>query len=114
MPIVCSNGRQARAVSLRSNMRCSDAYFTRRENISDAVTLRVIAERAGWTGTGPPKSSPAMRSPTRCARPRRRIGRGVAAVPTIIVDGRYQINGAQPTDRFAKAFRHIIAERAAA
>ncbi|MCA1749756.1 MAG: DsbA family oxidoreductase [Sphingomonadales bacterium] len=92
-----------------------DAYFRDRRDISDAGELAEIAQAAGLDRARAIRilESEEYEEQVRDAEARHRA-RGIAAVPTAIVAGRYRINGAHPPERYAKALRHIAGEVAAA
>ena len=92
-----------------------DAYFRDRRDISDTNELADIAQHAGLDRSRAAEilSGEEYADAVREAEARHRV-RGITAVPTAIVAGRYQINGAHPPERYAKALRHIAGELAAA
>lgn len=90
-----------------------DAYFRDRRDISDIDMLADIAQGAGLDR---PRAAEILAGhefadAVRDAEARHRA-RGITAVPTVIVAGRYRINGAHPPERYAKALRHIAGELA--
>lgn len=91
------------------------AYFGDRRDVSDTEELVSIAVSAGLDGEAARDvlSGDAYGEAVRAAEAGHRA-RGISAVPTLIVADRYQINGAQPPDRYARALRHIAGELAAA
>lgn len=92
-----------------------EAYFRDRRDIADAGQLADIAQEAGLDRSRAEEilEGDAFAAAVREAEARHR-DRGITAVPTAIVAGRYRINGAHPPERYAKALRHIAGELATA
>ena len=91
------------------------AYHTRGENPgSHEVLLRMAAE----VGLDADRARAVLDSGEYGAQVRERINHwqqlGIHSVPSIIVDGRYLIQGGQPPEAFEQALREIAAERSAA
>ena len=79
-----------------------DAYFVRALDVTDHALLREVAGRAGLDGAavdrvlGSDEYDDAVEADVRQAR-----AYGANGVPFFVVDGRYGISGAQPTEVFA-------------
>ena len=91
------------------------AYHTRGENPgSHEVLLRMAAE----VGLDADRARAVLESGEYGAEVRERINHwqqlGIHSVPSIVVDGRYLIQGGQPPEAFEQALREIAAERSAA
>ena len=91
------------------------AYHTRGENPgSHEVLLRMAAE----VGLHAERARAVLDSGEYGAEVRERIKHwqqlGIHSVPSIVVDGRYLIQGGQPPEAFEQALREIAAERSAA
>lgn len=91
------------------------AYFTDCRDVGDAGTL---ADIAASVGLGRERAAEILAGDDYAEAVRRAEAanrhRGITAVPAIVIGGKYQINGAHPPAAFAKAFRHIAGELAAA
>ncbi|MEO0317427.1 MAG: hypothetical protein RL404_1104 [Pseudomonadota bacterium] len=90
------------------------AYFTDGRDPSDPGVLRDAALAAGLDG----QQADAIIAGTEYAqavRAREQFyqEQGIHSVPSVIVNGRYLIQGGQPADVFEQALRQIAAERAA-
>ena len=87
-----------------------DAYFARGENVSDRTVLIATAARAGLDGDAAAEVLDHGRyaSQVRAAESYWRE-EGVVSVPTIVLEGRLAIPGAQSADRLEKALRRRIA-----
>ncbi|MGJ3627480.1 DsbA family protein [Sphingomonas sp. MMS24-JH45] len=108
-PLGRRGGRAARAEE-----GIARGLFGRGENVSDAVVLVAAAERAGLDAD----EARAVLAEGRYAGEVRAAaawwrGEGVYSVPTIVIDGRYVVTGAQSPDRLEKAIRRRLAETAA-
>jgi predicted DsbA family dithiol-disulfide isomerase len=91
------------------------AYHTRGENPgSHEVLLRMAAE----VGLDAERARAVLDSGEYGAEVRERINHwqqlGIHSVPSIVVDGRYLIQGGQPPEAFEQELREIAAERSAA
>jgi predicted DsbA family dithiol-disulfide isomerase len=87
------------------------AYFTRGENVSDPDVLVDAAARAGLDA----EAARAVLAEGRYAGDVRAAegywrGEGVVSVPTILIDARYVVTGAQSPERLEKAIRKRLAE----
>ncbi len=87
-----------------------DAYFARGENVSDRAVLAAAAARAGLDAA----EAAAVLEEGRHAGEVRAAehywrGEGVLSVPTIVMDGRFVIPGAQSVERLEKALRRRAA-----
>jgi predicted DsbA family dithiol-disulfide isomerase len=91
-----------------------EAYFTRGENVSDH---EVLARTAGSVGLDEAKARAVLAGGDYAeeVREQERFYReqGIGAVPSVIVNGRYLIQGGQPPEVFEQALRKIAAEAAA-
>lgn len=86
-----------------------EAYFARGENVSDPDVLAAAAARAGLDA----EEARAVLSDGRFADDVHEAeahwrGEGVLSVPTIILDGRFVIPGAQAPERLEKALRRRV------
>jgi predicted DsbA family dithiol-disulfide isomerase len=99
-------GRQAKL-----SLKLFEAYFSNGKNPSDTDTLVTIAASAGLDAEAAREVllSGAYADDVRSDEARWRE-QGIAAVPTIIIDGKYLITGGQPVDAFERALRRIAAE----
>ncbi|WP_375287779.1 DsbA family oxidoreductase [Sphingomonas sp.] len=90
------------------------AYFQQGRNPGDRS---VLVEAAGAAGLDPAAARQVIESgegakAVRAAEAQWR-GEGIASVPTVIVDDRYLIQGAQEPEIYERALRRIAAERTA-
>ena len=89
-----------------------DAYFVQARDVTDRAVLRELAEGVGLDGAevervlDSDRYDAAVTSDVEQAR-----AYGASGVPFFVVDGRYGISGAQPTDVFAGALRQAWSER---
>ena len=91
------------------------AYHTRGENPgSHEVLMQMVAE----VGLDAERARAVLDSGEYGAEVRERINHwqqlGIHSVPSIVVDGRYLIQGGQPPEAFEQELREIAAERSAA
>lgn len=91
------------------------AYFTDGRDISDREVLADLATRVGLDA----EQVRAVLASDAEAGEVRRLERfyheqGVSAVPSIIINDRYLIQGGQPVEVFERALRNIAAEKSAA
>ena len=91
-----------------------ESYFSREENVDDLDVLVAAAGRAGLDE----ELARAVMTDGRYAdgvREEQRfwLSKGIHAVPSFILDGRYLIPGAQDPDVFVAALRRLVAEKAA-
>lgn len=99
-------GVQGRQLALQHALFA--AYFGAGEDLAAHAVLARAAEAAGLNGTQAAallvsdRYADAVR-----AAVRRHAERGIGAVPTIIVNGRQLIAGAQPPEVFAQALRQV-------
>ena len=88
-----------------------DAYFTEGRNPSDHAVLIEIATR---TGLDPVRAKAILDSGEFAQEVREREQfyqrQGIQAVPSVIVNDRYLIQGGQPVEAFEQALRKIAAE----
>jgi predicted DsbA family dithiol-disulfide isomerase len=92
-----------------------DAYFTEGRNPSDHDVLVDVAAKAGLD----PQQASELLTSTRYANEVRQrevlyAERGIRAVPSVIVNDKYLIQGGQPVEAFEQALRKIAAESAQA
>jgi len=90
------------------------AYFTEGRDVSDHRVLREIAALAGLDDerTQQILESGEYADEVR-AREQRYQAMGIQAVPSVILDHRYLVQGGQPTEVFVQALREADRERAA-
>lgn len=91
------------------------AYFTRAANIADPAVLVAAARDAGLDGD----EAAAILASDRYARDVRAAEahwreEGVMSVPTMILDGRFVVQGAQSPERLAKALRRLAEAKVSA
>jgi predicted DsbA family dithiol-disulfide isomerase len=91
------------------------AYFTDGRDVSDPAVLADLAETAGLDRAEAEKvlASGAYASEVRATEMLWQ-SRGINAVPSIIIDGRYLISGGQPVDTFEQVIRKIADTHATA
>ena len=91
------------------------AYFTEGRNPSDQDVLTDVAAQVGLDPSGAREvlESGAYADEVR-ARERHYGQQGIQAVPSVIVNNKYLIQGGQPAEVFEQALRKIAAESAAA
>jgi predicted DsbA family dithiol-disulfide isomerase len=89
------------------------AYFTEGRDPSDREVLVEVATRAGLD---PQQARDVLESGRYAAETRERerfyMQQGIQAVPSVIVNDRYLIQGGQPAEAFEQALRQIAAESA--
>jgi predicted DsbA family dithiol-disulfide isomerase len=88
-----------------------EAYFTDGLDPSDHDVLAAAAEKAGLD----PAAAREVLASRRYAdevREAERLwqGRGIHAVPAVVIDGKYLISGGQPPEAFEQALRNIAAQ----
>jgi predicted DsbA family dithiol-disulfide isomerase len=88
-----------------------EAYFTKGQSPADPDILVAAAEQAGLDGA----AAREVLASGRYAEDVRNAeqlwqSRGINAVPSVILDGRYLIMGGQPPEAFEQALRQIAAE----
>lgn len=95
--------------------RLFSAYFTDSENISDVVTLAEVAEGVGLSRAEALKVIQDKNAFANDVRIDEEIARqiGVTGVPFFVVNQRYSISGAQPTETFIDALDKVWEERLA-
>jgi predicted DsbA family dithiol-disulfide isomerase len=102
------------AAQTRLKLALFDAHFQRRRNVSDGAVLLDIARAVGLDPAG---AEAALRDEglAREVRAEEQQAREmeINAVPTMIVDGRYLIPGAQEPETYASLLRRIVARRTA-
>ena len=88
-----------------------DAYFTEGRNPSDREVLTDVAQRAGLD---PTRAREILASDLYADEVREReqfyVQRGISAVPSVIVNDKYLIQGGQPVEAFEQALRRIASE----
>ncbi|MEL7029577.1 MAG: DsbA family oxidoreductase [Pseudomonadota bacterium] len=92
-----------------------DAFFTRREDVSDPVVLAEVAGRAGLDAD----EAAAVLNDGRLAGAVRAeqeewVDRGVQAVPAIVFNSKYLVTGAQDAPTFVKVIDKVLGEQSAA
>ena len=105
-------GEQGKQTDLELSL--FESYFSREENVDDLDVLVAAAGRAGLDE----ELARAVMTDGRYAdgvREEQRfwLSKGIHAVPSFILDGRYLIPGAQEPDVFVAALRRLVAEKAA-
>jgi predicted DsbA family dithiol-disulfide isomerase len=96
-------------VQTRLKLALFDAHFQQRRNISDAEVLADIAESHGLDRNG---AIAAMADENLArtieAEEMDAIGKGINAVPTMLVEGRFMIPGAQDPETYANYLRKVV------
>lgn len=88
------------------------AYFTEGRNPSDREVLVDVAARAGLDASQAREVLESRRYADEVRERERFYGQqGIRAVPSVIVDGRYLIQGGQPVEVFEQALRQIASEK---
>lgn len=105
-------GEQGRQTDLE--LALFDSYFSREEDVDDLDVLVAAAGRAGLDE----ELARAVVADGRYADAVREeqqfwLGKGINAVPSFILDGRYLIPGAQDPEIFVAALRRLVSEKAA-
>ena len=105
-------GEQGKQTDLELSL--FECYFSREENVDDLDVLVAAAGRARLDE----ELARAVMTDGRYAdgvREEQRfwLSKGIHAVPSFILDGRYLIPGAQEPDVFVAALRRLVAEKAA-
>jgi predicted DsbA family dithiol-disulfide isomerase len=96
-------------VQTRLKLALFDAHFQQRRNVSDAEVLADIAASVGLDRAGA-KAALAEEELARIIEDEEMdaIGKGINAVPTMLVEGRYMIPGAQDPDTYANYLRKVV------
>lgn len=101
-------GLEGRQLALKHAL--FQAYFTDGEDPSSHETLAGLAEKAGLDAT---RARKILSSDEYAKEVRERehfyLDLGIHAVPSVIINERHLIRGAQPADMFAQALREIAA-----
>ena len=105
-------GEQGRQTDLE--LALFGSYFSREEDVDDLDVLVAAAGRAGLDE----ELARAVVADGRYADAVREeqqfwLGKGIHAVPSFILDGRYLIPGAQDPEVFVAALRRLVSEKAA-
>ena len=105
-------GEQGRQTDLE--LALFDSYFSREEDVDDLDVMVAAAGRAGLDE----ELARAVVADGRYADAVREeqqfwLGKGINAVPSFILDGRYLIPGAQDPEVFVAALRRLVSEKAA-
>lgn len=105
-------GEQGRQTDLE--LALFDSYFSREEDVDDLDVMVAAAGRAGLDE----ELARAVVADGRYADAVREeqqfwLGKGINAVPSFILDGRYLIPGAQDPEIFVAALRRLVSEKAA-
>ncbi|MDZ7828966.1 MAG: DsbA family oxidoreductase [Halofilum sp. (in: g-proteobacteria)] len=102
-------GEQGRETELQ--LALFEAYFGEARRPSDPAVLREKAEQVGLDGdTAEAIARSDQYAEEVRAAERRFMEAGVSAVPGFILDGRYLISGAQPSETLADAIRQVASE----
>jgi len=89
------------------------AYFTDQQDPSNRDVLVAAAEAAGLDGTAAREVLESGRYAEEVRQAERLWqGRGIQAVPAVVIDDRYLISGGQPPEAFEQALREIAAQPA--
>lgn len=105
-------GEQGKQTDLELSL--FESYFSREEAVDDVDVLVTAAGRAGLDEAvardvvTDGRYADAVREEQRFW-----LGKGIHAVPSFILDGRYLIPGAQDPDVFVAALRRLVSEKAA-
>ncbi len=105
-------GEQGRQTELELSL--FDSYFSREDDVANLNVLVAAAGRAGFDEeqarlvVTDGRYADAVREEQRFW-----LGKGIHAVPSFILDGRYLIPGAQDPEVFVAAFKRLISEKAA-
>jgi predicted DsbA family dithiol-disulfide isomerase len=87
------------------------AYFTDGENVSSHDVLARAAEEAGLDATEARKLLNSNRYAEEVREQERFYqSQGIRAVPSVIINGRYLIQGGQPPEAFEQILRQVMAE----
>ncbi|TFH32512.1 MAG: DsbA family oxidoreductase, partial [Myxococcales bacterium] len=91
-----------------------ESYFSREEAVDDLDVLVTNAGRAGLDeAVAREVVTDGRYADTVREEQRFWLGKGIPAVPSFILDGRYLIPGAQDPDVFVAALRRLVSEKAA-
>ena len=108
-------GEQGPAPQLALKQALLHAYFTDDRDVSSHAVLAAVAGEAGLDVDAARQvlDSDRYASEVR-ARERLYQGRGITAVPSVILNERHLIQGGQPVELFEQALRQVAAEAPAA
>ncbi|MBY8978309.1 DsbA family oxidoreductase [Rhodobacteraceae bacterium NNCM2] len=91
-----------------------EAFFTRREDVSDIEVLVAVAEATGLDGAA---ARTMLRNGERAGAVRAKqklwIERGVQGVPAMVFERQYLVSGAQGEDTYARILKQLAAAKAA-
>ena len=91
-----------------------ESYFSREEAVDDIDVLATAAGRAGLDEAVAREVVTDGRYADNVREEQQFwLGKGIHAVPSFILDGRYLIAGAQDPDVFVAALRRLVSEKAA-
>lgn len=101
-----TQGAQAQT---RLKLALFDAHFQQRRNVSDPAVLADVAASAGLDRAAAEAalSDEALGERVR-AEQAEALDLGITAVPTMVVEGRFMIPGAQEPEAYAQALRKIV------
>lgn len=85
-------------------------FFTQEKYIGDREVLVAAAEKVGVAGSREFLEDP-QAGLKEVLTEERKFRRGVSGVPHFVIDGRYQISGAQPPEVFVEAFEVAVKSR---
>lgn len=107
-------GEQSAAAQRALKHALFAAYFGSGQDVSDAAVLRRCAEQAGLDGEAAAAvlAGGDHADAVRAAEALWRDERDVHAVPAVVVQGRYLIQGGQPVEVFERALRKIAQREA--
>lgn len=91
-----------------------DAYFTKNLELADFDVLKKISAECGLDAAEVEKflNSDEFAAEVRSDE-RKAAAYGIHAVPYFVIDGKYAVNGAQPTEFIAETLKKILAENSA-
>ena len=96
-------------------MALFESYFSKQENVADEQVLAAVAGRVRLDET---EAAAVLQDGRYAADVREHqrfwLSKGIQAVPSFILDGRYLISGAQDADVFVAALEKLAEETAAA
>ena len=105
-------GEQGKQTDLELSL--FESYFSREEAVDDLDVLVTNAGRAGLDeAVAREVVTDGRYADTVREEQRFWLGKGIHAVPSFILDGRYLIPGAQDPDVFVAALRRLVSEKAA-
>lgn len=105
-------GEHGREAELRLKHALLKGYFTDDLDVSDHRVLAAIASEAGLDANGAREVLATGRYAAEVrAQENLFTGRGIRAVPSVIIDGQHLIQGGQPAELFEQALRQFAGRR---